>query len=137
MKDGVGAVVAYRMNLAIALQVTKISQKSANVNILSVGQTLLKEPFPGIIRYCTCPRVCVRYVECMCIACACACCATLLPSVLTHLIGAACRARDVRAFEIDTVEMYKCFRPNDIVRAGVVCSKICVFHSMIAGCCGL
>ena len=30
------------------------------------------------------------------------------------------RLQDVRETEIDKVEMYKCFRPGDIVRAGVV-----------------
>jgi len=30
------------------------------------------------------------------------------------------RSRDVRAFEIDTVEMYKSFRPGDVIRAEVI-----------------
>jgi len=30
------------------------------------------------------------------------------------------RAQDVRATELDKVEMYKCFRPNDIVKAEII-----------------
>jgi len=37
-------------------------------------------------------------------------------SPLTGII----RARDVRAFDVDNVEIYKCFRPGDIVRAVVL-----------------
>lgn len=33
------------------------------------------------------------------------------------------RQRDVRSFEIDSVEIYKSYRPNDVVRAQVVCKK--------------
>lgn len=40
--------------------------------------------------------------------------------MLSEPLGAIIRARDVRAFEVDTVEMYKSFRPGDVVRAEVL-----------------
>ncbi len=33
------------------------------------------------------------------------------------------RQRDVRSFEIDSVEIYKAYRPNDVVRAQVVWNR--------------
>ncbi len=30
------------------------------------------------------------------------------------------RKEDVRAFDIDSVEIYKCFRPGDVLRAAVI-----------------
>lgn len=41
------------------------------------------------------------------------------------------RIQDVRAFEVDSVEIYKSFRPGDIVRATVVCLLIFFFLSAL------
>jgi len=63
----------------VTAKVTKVNERVASVEILCVGNSLLKETFPGTIR-----------------------------------------KRDVRKFEVDSVEMYKSFRPGDIVRADVI-----------------
>ncbi len=38
----------------------------------------------------------------------------------TQMLGGTIRKRDVRKFEVDAVEMYRSFRPGDIVRAEVI-----------------
>jgi exosome complex RNA-binding protein Csl4 len=42
--------------------------------------------------------------------------------VLSEPFTGLIRTTDVRLTQIDTVELYKCFRPGDIVRAEVVSS---------------
>jgi exosome complex RNA-binding protein Csl4 len=39
------------------------------------------------------------------------------------------RQLDVRQTQVDEVEIYKCFRPGDIVRAEVVSSSLSIFVS--------
>lgn len=63
----------------VTARVTKINTRFASVEILTVGNKVLSETFPGTIR-----------------------------------------TRDVREFEIDSVEIHKSFRPGDIVRATVI-----------------
>jgi len=63
----------------VTARVTKVNPRFANLVILCVGNTVVKEQFSGIIR-----------------------------------------AQDVRATEQDKVEIYKCFRPGDIVKAEII-----------------
>jgi len=41
-------------------------------------------------------------------------------SLLQEALSGTIRPRDCRAFDVDSVEVYKCFRPGDIVRAHVL-----------------
>jgi exosome complex component CSL4 len=43
--------------------------------------------------------------------------------VLSEPFQGIIRAADVRQTQVDQVEMYKCFRPGDIIRAEVVLNK--------------
>ncbi len=63
----------------VTVRVNKVNARFATVEILVVGDRLLKESFPGTIR-----------------------------------------TRDVRSFDIDSVQIYRSFRPGDLVRAEVV-----------------
>jgi exosome complex RNA-binding protein Csl4 len=40
--------------------------------------------------------------------------------ILDESLAGTIRQRDIRAFDVDSVELYKCFRPSDLVKAQVL-----------------
>lgn len=79
----------------VAAVITKVNPRFASCRILTIGPIPLKESFNGVIRYVVA--------------------LTARPSLIQ-----LDRLQDVRATETDKIEIYKSFRPGDIVSAEVV-----------------
>ena len=103
----------------IAFQVARVTQRNATTAIMCVGDTVLKESFNGMIRCCLtidAPSLLPVYVKLGLLP------SSSLPNSLLARLNCPLRVEDIRAAEADRVDVYKCFRPGDVVKAQVVSS---------------
>lgn len=90
---------------------TKINQRLASVDILVLHPTLTTVP----------ESAASQQAQAVSGASVLATPATVAEScVLEDTLVGTIRQRDVRAFDVDSVEMYKSFRPSDLVKAQVL-----------------
>jgi exosome complex component CSL4 len=93
----------------VTCRVIKITQRMAMVDILVLHPTVstLPEPATGAPAAMAAATLSAPAV-------------TAEPCVLDEALAGTIRQRDIRAHDIDSVEVYKCFRPNDLVKAQVL-----------------
>lgn len=86
--------------------------KSKYIEVKSFGNQLIV-PLPGDIVTSKITVINQRYAKCI-IKC-------IGDTILSRPYRGLLRREDVRAADKDRVEMYKCFRPGDVILARVVC----------------
>jgi len=107
-RSGATSAAAPRIGAVAMARITKITSRAATASIVCVDDAPLAEPFVGIIRF-------VIYLF------------KTLNFFFNYFFMYYYRPQDVRLNDVDSVEMSKCFRPGDVVKAQIVCSKLFIY----------